>query len=246
MKMTLPKMMPAAATAIANIPLGRAAPANCITLPAGRVTRRRITFTTDPAGKMFELGSEVVDVNGIPIDAAHTIAPQAFPMQAMTAPNSLPHVCAQLGTQEVWEIVNYTGELHNFHIHENRFRLAQQSDPGAPPNLVAFQDPAGLVAQYEPEALNNVSTENVDVWHDVFPLPPYGGRIFVTVPFMAREQVGSFVYHCHILSHEDAGMMATIEVFDPARPDTGTQLTSLSTSAAAPSGLMAGMPKTGR
>ncbi len=230
MKMTLPKMMPVAA-AVATTPVDSAIPANCVTLPAGRVTRRRITFTTDLTGKTFELGSEVVDVNGIPIDAAHTIKPEAFPMEAMTAPNSLPHICAQLGTQEVWEIVNYTGELHNFHLHQNKFRLTQQSDPGAPPNLVSFQDPANLIAQYEPEARNNVSTESVDVWHDVFPLPPYGGRIFITVPFMARQQVGTFVYHCHILSHEDAGMMATIQVFDPAqtaRLDGGTRLAGLS------------------
>ncbi|MGI4796463.1 MAG: multicopper oxidase domain-containing protein [Janthinobacterium lividum] len=125
-------------------------------------------------------------------------------MEAMTATNNLPHVCAQLGMQEVWEVVNNTGEPHNFHIHQNKFRLAQQNDPGVPHNLVSFQDPANLIAQYEPEAQNNVSTEKVDVWHDVLPPPPYGGRIFITVSFMSKQQVGTFVYHCHILSHEDA------------------------------------------
>lgn len=80
--------------------------------------------------------------------------------------------------------------------------------------------------------------KNVDVWHDVFPLPSYNGHILVTVPFMAREQIGSFVHHCYILAHEDVGMMATIQVFDPAqaaRLDTGVRLASLSSSSRAAS-----------
>jgi Multicopper oxidase len=30
--------------------------------------------------------------------------------------------------------------------------------------------------------------------------------------------VGSFMFHCHVLSREDRGMMANIEVYDPVRP----------------------------
>ena len=40
------------------------------------------------------------------------------------------------------------------------------------------------------------------------------GRVFVKLGFYAREQVGRYVYHCHILEHEDGGMMAPIEVID--------------------------------
>lgn len=223
MTMTMPGMAPSS-VAPASVQAG-AAPPNCITLPSGRVTRRRITFANDPTGKVFQLGSEVVDANGVPIDAQHTIPPQPFPMQAMLDPDSVPRVCARLGTQEVWEVVNYTGELHNFHVHEDKFRLSRQTDSGAPPGLQAVQDPAGLIAQYAPEG-NAGAVENVDVWHDTFPLAPYGGRIFVTIPFFAPQQVGNFVYHCHILTHEDHGMMAVLQVYDPAQtaavePPTG-------------------------
>ena len=41
---------------------------------------------------------------------------------------------------------------------------------------------------------------------------PIGGEVKVVIPFTDPEIVGRFVYHCHILSHEDRGMMATIEV----------------------------------
>ncbi|MBE7157870.1 MAG: multicopper oxidase domain-containing protein [Rhodospirillales bacterium] len=214
---TMPGMAPSA-PAPAPIVTADVAPNNCVTLPGnGQVTRRQIIFTTDPTGKVFEIGSSVVDANGVPIDNQHTIPPQAFPMKAMLDPESLPHICARLGTQEVWEIINESGELHNFHIHQDKFRLSHQSDPGVPPNLVALQDPANLIAQYAPETQAAAAVTNVDVWHDTFPLPPYGGRIFVTIPFYSPQQVGDFVYHCHILTHEDAGMMAVIQVFDPSQ-----------------------------
>jgi FtsP/CotA-like multicopper oxidase with cupredoxin domain len=213
----MPMMAPTSATPV-SATAGGAAPANCVTLPAnGQPTRRQIVFTTDPTGQVFEIGSTVVDVYGRPIDDQHTIPAQPFPMQAMLDPESIPHICARLGTQEVWEIINESGELHNFHVHEGKFRLSQQSDAGVPQKLVAVQDPSGLFAQYTPEAQNASAVANVDVWHDTFPLAPYGGRIFVTIPFYAPQQVGNFVYHCHILTHEDQGMMALLQVFDPAQ-----------------------------
>ncbi len=200
-----------------------AAPANCITLPPGQVVRRRITFANDSAGA-FVLGSEVVKPDGTPVDAAHTINPEPFPPAAMTAPQSVRHVCPRLGEQEVWELVNTTGELHNFHIHQTKFRLAAASDPGVPQGSLAIQDPTGIIAQYVPEAQGAVPDAQVDVWHDTLPVPPADasgkpGRVYVTIPFHARQQVGFFVYHCHILEHEDGGMMAVVQVFDPAHPE---------------------------
>ncbi len=221
---TLPMAAPALTVPVSTPGSAAAVPANCITLPPASkaVTRRRITFTNDEAGDDFELGSEVVDVNGTPIDSQHTIPPQPFPMQAMLAPHSVKHVCPRLGEQEVWELVNKTGELHNFHLHQSKFRLATQGDAGAPKNMKAVQDPTGIIAQYEPEAQGAVPATNVDAWHDVLPVPPsdgngHDGRVFVTIPFYARQQVGDFVYHCHILEHEDGGMMAVVQVYDPAQ-----------------------------
>lgn len=222
LNVTLPLAAPTSAVPFSTPGSAAAIPANCVTLPpaTNRVTRRRITFTNDAAGDDFELGSEVVDLNGTPIDGQHTIPPQPFPMQAMLEPNSVKHVCPRLGEQELWELVNKTKELHNFHLHQSKFRLASQGDAGAPPHMMAIQDPTGIIAQYEPEAQGAVSTENVDVWHDVFPVPPsdgkgHDGRVFVTIPFYARQQLGSFVFHCHILEHEDGGMMAVVQVYDP-------------------------------
>ncbi len=216
LNVTLPLAAPTSAVP-ASLPASAAVPDNCTTLPSGRTTRRRITFTNDATGKEFLLGSEVVDVYGRVLDTRQTIPPEPFPMQASTAPNTIPHVCPRLGELEVWEIINASGEMHNFHIHQNKFRLTVAGDPGAPPDLQAYQDPAFIVAPYLPETQGAPSGMKVNAWRDVLALPPYGGRAFVTIPFYVPEQVGDFVYHCHILGHEDRGMMAVVQVYDPSR-----------------------------
>jgi hypothetical protein len=48
--------------------------------------------------------------------------------------------------------------------------------------------------------------------------------------------VGSFVYHCHILDHEDAGMMAIIQVLPKGAAATKTPAQSASTDAGSVSG----------
>ncbi len=198
-------------------PASTAAPVNCVTLPPGQATRRRITFTNTGSSTEYFLQSEVVDIYGRVVDANDTIPAQPFPMQAAIAPDVVPHICPRLGEQEVWEILNASGQLHNFHIHQNKFRLTQPSDSGAPPNLQAFQDPASMVAQYIPEMQYASPSRTVDIWRDTIALAPYGGRVFVTIPFYAPQQVGNFVYHCHILRHEDRGMMSIVQVFDPSQ-----------------------------
>lgn len=45
---------------------------------------------------------------------------------------------------------------------------------------------------------------------------PANGTVVVRMQF--EDFVGRFVYHCHILPHEDTGMMGTVEVVDPLTP----------------------------
>ncbi|HEX9226680.1 MAG TPA: multicopper oxidase domain-containing protein, partial [Arthrobacter sp.] len=50
---------------------------------------------------------------------------------------------------------------------------------------------------------------NTAIWQDVVNVPA-NGRVKVRVAF--KDFRGRSVYHCHILDHEDLGMMAAIEV----------------------------------
>ena len=88
-----------------------------------------------------------------------------------------------LGAIEEWTIRNESGELHDFHIHQTDFQVTEVN--GVPQRLDGYQD------------IVNV---------------PVHGEVKVIIPFTDPDIVGRFVYHCHLLSHEDKGMMATIEV----------------------------------
>jgi FtsP/CotA-like multicopper oxidase with cupredoxin domain len=88
-----------------------------------------------------------------------------------------------LGAVEEWTIRNQTDELHSFHIHQTPFQVTEVN--GVPQPLDGFRD-------------------IVDV--------PIRGEVNLVIPFTDPTIVGRFPFHCHLLSHEDKGMMATIEV----------------------------------
>jgi FtsP/CotA-like multicopper oxidase with cupredoxin domain len=92
-------------------------------------------------------------------------------------------VRVKLGAVEEWTVRNDADELHSFHIHQTPFQITEIN--GVPQPADGYRD-------------------IVDV--------PIGGEVKVVIPFTDPVIVGRFVYHCHILSHEDKGMMATIEV----------------------------------
>ncbi len=104
-----------------------------------------------------------------------------------------PNIVVKQGDVEDWIIENRSTELHAFHIHQIHFLLLDWS--GMPVNEPFLRD-----------------TVNV---------PYYNGRMLqypsvrLRMDFRSPNTVGTFVYHCHLLEHEDGGMMGTIRV-DPA------------------------------
>lgn len=93
-----------------------------------------------------------------------------------------------LGSYEEWTIINDSDDLHVFHIHQLHFQLIEQN--GLPVPFDGVYD-------------------NLTV--------PMHGSIKVIIPFIDPVMLGTFVYHCHVLEHEDKGMMANIEVYDPSK-----------------------------
>jgi FtsP/CotA-like multicopper oxidase with cupredoxin domain len=222
-----------------------AEPTGCVTLPRADA-RRRITLDENINKTPFSIGSTVVDSKtGNLVDpvgsSAHTIA--SVPFEHAAPPFLIRHVCAKLHTDEVWEIDNTTNETHNFHIHQTKFRLAKKGDNGVWTDFKncdgtnnpcdAIVDPAGVISSQVPEVNPAGPVKDVDLWHDTIPVPPSildsngnpatVGKTFVFIPFDDPVQVGNFVFHCHILEHEDKGMMATVEVYDPAHPEKSRQ-----------------------
>jgi FtsP/CotA-like multicopper oxidase with cupredoxin domain len=128
-----------------------------------------------------------------------TVDGQEPKMFDMSSP--VPDIVAQQGTVEDWIIENRSNELHDFHIHQLHFLLLDYA--GRPVNENFLRD-----------------TVNV---------PYYNGRalaypsVRVRMDFRDPNTVGTFVYHCHILEHEDKGMMGSIRVdrVDASPADAG-------------------------
>jgi FtsP/CotA-like multicopper oxidase with cupredoxin domain len=114
--------------------------------------------------------------------------PKMFDMNS-----TVPNIVAQQGTVEDWIIENRSDELHAFHIHQLHFLLLDYN--GVPVHENFLRD-----------------TVNV---------PYYDGRLLtypsvrIRVDFRDPNTIGTFPYHCHLLEHEDKGMMGTIRVDPP-------------------------------
>jgi FtsP/CotA-like multicopper oxidase with cupredoxin domain len=104
-----------------------------------------------------------------------------------------PNIVAQQGTVEDWIIENRSGELHDFHIHQLHFLLLDYS--GIPVHENFLRD--------------TVNVPYFDGHTLAYP------SIRLRMDFRDPNLVGTFVYHCHILEHEDKGMMGSIRI-DPA------------------------------
>jgi FtsP/CotA-like multicopper oxidase with cupredoxin domain len=95
--------------------------------------------------------------------------------------DAAPMTSAQVGTYQHWRIVNASAELHPFHIHQVHFLAYAQ-------NGLPLPDPAWL------------DTVNV----------PVAGSVDVILDFTDPAIKGMSLFHCHLLNHEDKGMMAKI------------------------------------
>ena len=101
-----------------------------------------------------------------------------------------PNIVAQQGDVEDWIIENRSGELHAFHIHQIHFQIVEWL--GAIINEPFLRD-----------------TINVPFWTPSMSTFP---SIRLRMDFRDPKSIGTYPYHCHLLDHEDAGMMGMIRV----------------------------------
>jgi FtsP/CotA-like multicopper oxidase with cupredoxin domain len=106
-------------------------------------------------------------------------------------PNSTtPNIVVRQGDVEDWYIENRTQELHAFHIHQIHFMLTEWF---------------GV-------------TVNEPFLRDVINVPFWDGKtkkypsVKLRMDFRDPAIVGVFPYHCHLLEHEDGGMMGLVRV----------------------------------
>jgi FtsP/CotA-like multicopper oxidase with cupredoxin domain len=183
---------------------------NCPALPAGHM--RRVFYgipTSDPDA--FGLSYEEIDEKGNVVGQPAT---DLVPFNPMNDSVCLPLGPGNTPVYERWQLVNVSLEDHNFHIHQTKFRVLTQDEisglilpnsangKGIEFDNIPLQHANGVCGSNPPEDLSNPIAD----WRaGLCKSQP----ITVEIPFAVA---GRFVYHCHILEHEDGGMMAVIQV----------------------------------
>ncbi|MBB5062213.1 multicopper oxidase family protein [Granulicella mallensis] len=115
----------------------------------------------------------------------------------------------QVGATEDWVLTSY-GEPHIFHIHVNPFEVMDvthdgKSIYGAHGECLVPPDSVGLQNQY------------CGMWHTFKDTVFVQNKYQVHIRTTYDRYIGEFVIHCHILDHEDGGMMTNVEIV----PDLG-------------------------
>jgi FtsP/CotA-like multicopper oxidase with cupredoxin domain len=112
-----------------------------------------------------------------------------------------PNIVARSGTVEDWVVENRAPQDHIFHIHQLHFQVLEVN--GKPVNDPALRD-----------------TVDIPYWSGSGPYP----SVKVRMDFRDPNIVGTFVYHCHIIDHEDRGMMGEIQVLPPEESSSSVVL----------------------
>ena len=114
--------------------------------------------------------------------------PMPFTINGVSMDLTVINEVVNLDDTEIWELTNETNTPHPFHIHDIQFYILDRNGQPPPPNEQGRKD---VVMVYPNETVRFITT------FDDFADPD--------IPYM---------YHCHFLGHEDAGMMGQFLVID--------------------------------
>jgi FtsP/CotA-like multicopper oxidase with cupredoxin domain len=168
--------------------------------------------------------------------------PNAKPLtyQSVTGLAGQPHTPVST-TAEEWLLINNSDMFHPFHIHINPFFVTE---------IGQLNYTKGATPEWQPKKVTLADKGNSAVpfswvvgnWWDVITLPPHGYvrmRMWINVPSQLPANVddrvpdndltvydnanvyGSWVMHCHILRHEDRGMMSMVNTEPKSTSLTG-------------------------
>ncbi|ESQ34484.1 hypothetical protein EUTSA_v10007182mg [Eutrema salsugineum] len=149
-------------------------------------------------------------VNGLPYDAPVTETPKS-------------------GTTEVWEVINLTEDNHPLHIHLGLFKVVEQTALLAAgleefkECMTELNDAVKCQISKYARGKKTAVTAHERGWKNVFKMMPgHVTRLLVrfsyihtngSYPFDPTQEPG-YVYHCHILDHEDNMMMRPLKVIE--------------------------------
>jgi FtsP/CotA-like multicopper oxidase with cupredoxin domain len=129
-----------------------------------------------------------VDVDGATV---RTFAMQGRQINGKSMDMSRIDEVIELGATEVWKVTNTDGQYHNFHVHDVRFEVLAVDGHEPGPELSG--------------------------WKDTVFMPP-GRTVQLAMRFTDyADPDAPYMYHCHLLQHEDRGMMGQFVVVEPGQ-----------------------------
>jgi FtsP/CotA-like multicopper oxidase with cupredoxin domain len=179
-------------------------------------------FFINAAGCVTAAGAQCATqvTNGVPIDT---------PFDA----NNPPSIITTQGTVEKWIVQNRAQENHELHQHQIHFKVLEQDNFEANGSVQApaingqFLDMVQVPFCNGPPPANNSNTPPACVDANGNPVIPYP-QVQVLMDFRGMD-IGDFVFHCHILGHEDLGMMGIERVCPKAGCTTTSNTTTSNT-----------------
>jgi spore coat protein A, manganese oxidase len=212
-----------AATGPADLPLA----INSTTNLSGGIDTPLIPFGTSvpPVGvpvRQLTL-NETFDPYGRLIQLLGTLVPLASPSAGFGRPYDSPTTeMVQAGSTEVWEIFNTTADVHPMHFHLVNVQVInrqpiQVNSLGNTQGGVNFTGPATPAESNETGWKETVmmfpgTVTRIIMKFNLGQIRTAGGAV-VPTPLSTRTGGNEFVWHCHILEHEEHDMMRPLVVF---------------------------------
>ena len=170
-----------------------------------KVTRFANLASATPVAQRNLYFSEVLQDPSDPNSPTNFYITEQGQQPALFTMDQPPNIVVHSGTVEDWVVQNTAQEDHIFHIHQIHFQVL---------------------------AINGQSVNDPAI-RDTIDLPYWSGSgaypsVTLRMDFRDPNIVGTFVYHCHILQHEDAGMMGEIQVLPAGSSSTTTATISAS------------------
>jgi FtsP/CotA-like multicopper oxidase with cupredoxin domain len=161
--------------------------------PAQKMAKLKVSKTPVAPIPLPTSGFPILDdLSDESVDVSRTIVfddtddPDVFVIDNKVYDENVIDTTVQLGDLEEWRIQNASGEFHVFHIHQGDFQVVSVNGVAQP--FTGYQDVVNLP----------VASESGP------------GEVVIRIRFDPPIIVGEYVYHCHIVQHEDQGMMANV------------------------------------
>ncbi|ELR13728.1 Multicopper oxidase, type 2 [Acanthamoeba castellanii str. Neff] len=139
----------------------------------------------------------LVEINSTSPDGTPIVIPTLSGLRFHDPPTETPRV----NTVELWRLINLTPDTHPIHLHLSQFRLLERR-----PFDVAAYDANGEIVYTGPPLPPD---PNENGYKDTIRANP-DEVTTILVPF--EDYTGNYVWHCHILEHEDNDMMRPLVI----------------------------------